>query len=503
MRTLPPISTHQHLAGKRASKALPHSAYYRRMLHSSFRSTFITLFVILLTNCSFRPEPPAKLPSIYKEAAQRKDIERNAVIVIPGILGSRLVNDPTQQVVWGAFTREAAKPSKPASARLIALPMQQGVGLKTLRDTVRSDGALEKLEVDLFSYFKVQPKAYVQILTTLGAAGFRDETLAKSDFGIDYGKDHYNCFQFDYDWRRSNAENAILLGEFIRQKKAYIEGKNQEIHGRKGNVKFNIVAHSMGGLLARYYLRYGEQGMPASGKPNLNWAGAKDVNKVIMVGTPNSGSLYSLDQLVHGTGFGPFTFTYPAQILGTMPSIYELLPRARHRVLKDTMQDIDLDPLDPEVWFERGWGLANTGKDSLHEVLLPEISSPVEREQIAKDHLVKCLTNARHFQNALDTPSTPPAHLKYILFAGNSIDTAVQAEAWPGRIKFVDFSSGDETVARYSALGDERFANRTSQKKFTSPVPWSHVTFLFESHVGITQSRTFADNVLFELLENN
>ena len=184
-----------------------------------------------------------------------------------------------------------------------------------------------------------------------------------------------------------------------------------------------------------------------------------------------------------------------------MPSTYELLPRARHRVLKDTVLGVDLDPLDPQVWIDRQWGLLDPDQEKVLAVLLPTVSSPEERSQIAKEHLLKCLRNARYFQEAIDRPSTPPAHLRMILFAGDVVDTAVQAEAWPGRVKFVDYAAGDNTVARYSALMDERFASRSTKDPFETPIPWDQATFLNKTHLGLTQSRTFADNVLFELLE--
>lgn len=457
----------------------------------------ISLTLITLSNCQQATE--ADLRDIYEDAAQRKDINRRAVIVIPGILGSRLINESDDQIVWGAFSHEAANPIYPDAARLIALPMQEGNQLKNLTDSVRPNGALDRFKVSLFPSFTIQPKAYFQILMVLGAGGFYDDSLSD----IDYGEEHYTCFQFSYDWRRSNAENAILLGQFIREKKAYIEAENVKNYGRRGDVKFNIVAHSMGSLVARYYLRYGEQGMPSSGRPSLNWAGAKEVDKLVMIAPPTSGSLGALEQLVAGFDLGPFAFSYPPAVLGTMPSIYELLPRARHRVLKDTLNNIDLDPLDPEVWLKNQWGLASLDDDEQLQALLPNTNSPEERSRIARDHLVKCLQNANNFQRALDTPATPPEDLRFILFAGDAVDTPVQAEAWPKKIKLVDYAPGDDTVARYSALGDERFASRSSSEPFTSPVSWSQATFLFETHLGITRSRTFADNILFELLEKN
>ena len=467
---------------------------------ASLRSPFAILLLLASSACQTK-NSSVDLDELYGGAAQRKTIARKAVIVIPGIMGSRLVNGPTKQIVWGAFSREAAKPTNPDSARLVALPMTTDTPLRELTDTVQPAGALATLKVSLFSAFSIQPRAYLQILRVLGAGGYKDQDLSAGPLDINYGEEHYTCFQFSYDWRRSNAENAALLAQFIEEKRAYIESENLKRFGRKGEVKFDLVAHSMGCLVTRYFLRYGEQGMPNSGKPNLTWSGAKNVEKVIMIGPPNSGSLFSLRQLVDGINFGPFTFKYPAAILGTMPSIYELLPRSRHKVLRDSSNQIDLDPLDPKVWLDHEWGLADPKESKTLETLLPTVSSPAERTAIAHAHLTKCLRNANAFHKAIDRPATPPSHLEFHLFAGDATSTPVQAEAKLGKIKYIEFAPGDNTVPRYSALGDERFGTRSTKETFSSPVPWSRVTFLFENHLGLTQSRTFADNILFELLE--
>jgi len=48
---------------------------------------------------------------------------RNPVVVIPGLLGTRLVDPDTGQVVWGAFGGGAASPKTPEGMRLLALPL--------------------------------------------------------------------------------------------------------------------------------------------------------------------------------------------------------------------------------------------------------------------------------------------------------------------------------------------------------------------------------------------
>ncbi|MCX6766764.1 MAG: right-handed parallel beta-helix repeat-containing protein [Candidatus Moranbacteria bacterium] len=87
----------------------------------------------------------------------------------------------------------------------------------------------------------------------------RDEFLAN---GYEDGK---TFFTFPYEWRNSNVDNAKLL-----------EKKIEEIKKDTGRPKVDIVAHSMGGLLAREYIESGYY--------------AGDVDQLITVGTPQLGA---------------------------------------------------------------------------------------------------------------------------------------------------------------------------------------------------------------------
>jgi hypothetical protein len=148
--------------------------------------------------------------------------------------------------------------------------------------------------------------AYRNILAMLGAGGYRDETLGRAG-AVDYGDAHFTCFQFDYDWRRDLAESARRLGAFIRQRRAYVQAECERRYGPEdADVRFDIVAHSMGGLVARYFLRYGEADLPADGsEPETIWDGARYVDRVILIGTPNAGSLDALFELRRGASSGP------------------------------------------------------------------------------------------------------------------------------------------------------------------------------------------------------
>ena len=106
----------------------------------------------------------------------------------------------------------------PLIARLVALPMAEGVPLAELRDGVVPDGVLDRVHVSI-SGLPLEAAAYVNILAALGVGGYRDQTLGNLA-RVDYGAGHFTCFQFDYDWRRDLAENARRLAAFVREKRA-------------------------------------------------------------------------------------------------------------------------------------------------------------------------------------------------------------------------------------------------------------------------------------------
>lgn len=289
--------------------------------------------------CSSAPSPD--LRALYDEAASSLGEDRVPVIVLPGVLGSRLV-DKGDRVVWGAFVHGAADADCPEGARAVALPMDPQRSLAALIDDVRATVVLDELEVDLGFLRRLRVRAYHGILATLAAGQYADQTLLEAG-NVDYGGSHFTCFQRAYDWRRDISESASVLHEQI------LEAQRRVRAGRAlapdEAVRVDVVAHSMGGLLLRYYLRYGATPLPEDGSlPPLTWAGAQHVRNAVFVGTPGFGSVDALQQLVEGLDLHPFFPNYRPAVLGTMPAIYQLLPRVRHgRVVEEsTGEPLDL-----------------------------------------------------------------------------------------------------------------------------------------------------------------
>ena len=451
------------------------------------------------------PRRAAAVPDlgrIYGQTAQSDDRDRNPIIVIPGVLGSRLVDPQSGRVVWGEFGGQGINPMTSDGARLIALPMSPGQNLASLIDGVKPAGTLDSLDVRVLG-IPFQINAYRDLLTALGVGGYHDSQTKLSN--IDYGNQSDTSFQFAYDWRRDNVENARLLHQFILEKKTSVESERRKRYGNNIEpVRFDIVAHSMGGLVARYYLQYGDADLPDDGTtPTATWAGAEHVERLVMIATPNAGSLDTIANFVHGEKLSRFLPHYEAAILGTMPALYQLLPRSRQNPVIAEGDRRGLDVMDPQVWKEFRWGLLDPRQHAVLASLLPQVGDPNLRQQIAYDHVAKCLKRARLFHAAIDTPSPPPPETTIHLIAGDANPTITQFRVDNrGALTVTAWQPGDGRVSRASTLMDERFSTGVKwSPRLMSPIKWSTVNFLAANHLGLTKDPGFTDNILYLLLE--
>ena len=220
------------------------------------------------------------------------------VIVIPGLFGSKLRSRTTgvevwpgtwSDVLWGDY-RGLAVDFDPVTLAVRG----DDIEAYDLADSVLGHDIYRPI-IDTLQRFG----GYVR-----GAPGTRAEPGER------------RFYVFPYDWRQDNVVHARELEALI-----------DTIRRDYGNpdLKVDIVAHSMGGLIARYYLRYGTVDVLESGSDELvTLYGTTRVRKLILLGTPNMGSAGSLHAFIGGEsiGFGRI----PTEVLATIPSGYQLFP---------------------------------------------------------------------------------------------------------------------------------------------------------------------------------
>lgn len=118
-----------------------------------------------------------------------------------------------------------------------------------------------------------------------------------------------NLLPVAYDWRLSNRYNA-------RRLKGIVEpalGRWRDQGGPCADARLIFICHSMGGLIARWYLE--QEG------------GAAWTRHLITLGTPHRGALEALSQLINGVpkALGPLRKPLDA-FVRSLPSVYQLLP---------------------------------------------------------------------------------------------------------------------------------------------------------------------------------
>jgi len=261
----------------------------------------IAIFVFAPYETFAQKEPD--LAKIFADAKNKTG--KRPIIFIPGILGSELVNEETGEKVWFSLKRSQVDD--------LRLPI--ALNLLLSGDNLIPKDIVRKLDLPIVRDIEIYQKI-VDSLENYG--GYTEASWDDPPENLDD-----NFFVFPYDWRRDNVEAAHALIEKIEQLKK---------KSNRPNLKFNILAHSMGGLITRYAEMYGKADLPrGKGVPKPNWKGRRHFNRIFLFGTPNLGTAGALKTILEGYGIVqgvnlPFVQDLkPIEVI-TMPSIFQLLP---------------------------------------------------------------------------------------------------------------------------------------------------------------------------------
>ncbi len=209
----------------------------------------------------------------------------DVVVLLPGITGSVLQKDGKD--VWAVSPGSALRALVSFGHSITELQLQD--------DSDLDDGVTAP---------RVMPDIHlIPGLWKIDGYGKVSQYIRRT-FAVQLGRSY---FEFPYDWRRDNRVAA-------RQLKEKSDEWLHEWRKEYPEAKLILVGHSMGGLVARYFLECLD--------------GWRDTRMLVTFGTPYRGSLNALEFIAHGMrkALGPVTLIDLSKLLRSFTSVYQLLP---------------------------------------------------------------------------------------------------------------------------------------------------------------------------------
>lgn len=265
------------------------------------------------TNYRFTGVAPgtAQVKAVHKTTGITKSFEikvnKNAIIIIPGIMGTELVASdnnsqyPENTKLWSYDLFDGFENLDIVDAAVEV----QNIAYKIQSLECNNNGA---------SINGIKP---YNGDNSYGTGDSYKELYEK--LSLEYS-DQYSIDFFAYDWRKSNDFSAQLLN-------IYIESKDYD--------KVFLVAHSMGGLVASGYLALGESrrnkveglvmlGAPLLGTPSAPYIfGSEDVFTLM-------GYSDIPTEIINMINVGTYIWDPLGAIVGNFTSIYELFPSEKY-----------------------------------------------------------------------------------------------------------------------------------------------------------------------------
>ena len=444
---------------------------------------------IFANNKVFAPD----LHRLYMESMMVND--QPPIVLIHGVLGSKLRDKSTHEDLW------------PGSASRLFLHDYSDIAFDIDANTLIPMST--NAEAYAISEGAVGKDFYGKIVRTLGdAAGYQ---LAHVGEKVDTKQKNY--YIFHYDWRQDNVISARQLANFIDQ--IQHDYKNPDL-------KVDIVAHSMGGLIARYYIRYGKQDVIDDNDfdKKITMYGGDRVRRVILLGTPNLGSVKTLNLFITGVDIG--LKQIGTETIATWPSLYQLFPHPLNNwIVTSEGKPLDRDLFDVNIWRRFQWSIFDP---KVKQRIIDKFESKSKGDlyiSTLENYFEKQLERARRFVWSLTIP-LPDNHPKLTIFGGGCTLTSARivVEEVNGesliRLKpkditqpseGVDYDSlllepGDGSVTKASLLGRNILDPSIKRHEYIF-LPVKQSFFLCVKHNSLTGNLNFQDNLLNTLLSRD
>ncbi|MEV6239750.1 hypothetical protein [Lentzea sp. NPDC051838] len=350
---------------------------------------------------------------------------RDLVVVVPGIGGSKLTLPNGE--VWE--------------------PRAKGIARAVIRPSTLDLERFPELEpVDLIRTFSVLgPKLTVHgydNLHTLLNTNFRDVATHVHRRGVPIPAST-DVLLFPYDFRQSVRDAAERLAAAVH-----------EVLGGESRRRVIVLAHSMGGLVARYWIG-----------PLGGWSVCR---ALITLGTPHRGAPKALDWLVRGPGFGALRHPSVRKVFRQWPSMYELLPQYPAVWDERVGREIELTALRPSSYSAQFATMAAAGRATHDDIAAAWADIPPARMPDV----------VPYFGRGHGTPN------EVVLRPDGTLDVLKRDPHWRGNVGW----TGDGTVPALSAipreLGETRAAWRGLRERHGPMAHTPSMIELLKSYAG-------------------
>lgn len=455
------------------------------------RYTFIVLITTLIVSTYFLSGQYEQRPNLKRLFVESKMVtDQPPVIFVHGVLGSKLNDKDTGEEGW------FSSPWK------LLFDEFRHLALEINPESLEVEP--NKYEASELAGDIIGKDFYGNIINTLVQYGGYQQV----EVGQQINPTQKNLYTFIYDWRQDNVESARKLADLVDQiRKDYGDPE----------LKVDIVAHSMGGLITRYFMRYGRVDVTNDNDFPVNMYGGERVRRVILLGTPNLGSVKMMNGFINGIQLGLKRIN--PETLMTMPGLYHLFPHPLNNwIITSEGAPLKRDLFDVEIWRRFQWAIFNS---EVRERITSNFDDKLEADkhiQVLEKFFEKSLERARRFVWSLTVP-LPEEHPLLIVFGGDCHLTPARilveevegesiirmgASEIVNPLPDIDYDAllmepGDGSVTKASLMGRPVLDPSIPRHKY-SFFPLDHVVFLCEKHNSLTGNVNFQDNLLNALL---
>ena len=399
----------------RVRKTLSSTAQSTRVLSLAPLGVIVGMLLAWAANGSAAPEPA------------RVGSPTVPVVFVPGVTGVELREAGRTRILWG-------------KGHNLMFPRDHGYNIARAIESGPSRSGVEAGEVILRLRLAgvVRKPVYQPLVDLLESNGYRVGDLARP-------RPEDSLFLFGYDWRQSNVESAHQLLERLERVR---------VTRGDGRLAVVLVCQSNGAHLCRYLARYGAATLDQAESGKVDVPATLDIQKIVLMGASNGGSLRILRELNRGRKYVPWVGRRwaPEAFFG-YESLYQDLPAyTDHLFVGRDGQPISVDLYDVASWKKYQWSVFAPAVGSrLAENRHPELFGDVASRE---SFLHRALRLAQRVQALLRSDSGGTTAGRYYLIRNDFNDTIARALLVEEEGGWRTYFLGDEELDRFpSVLG--------------------------------------------------